>query len=74
MVANLGSHAVRHWGAKVSIRRAHGIGKRLSEVDTNEYLAEMANSLRLVVTDIAEFLGSQKFPEELKRFEAYFYA
>lgn len=43
-------------------------------MDTNEYLAEMANSLRLVVTDIAEFLGSQKFPEELKRFEAYFYA
>jgi hypothetical protein len=58
---------------KFTSKTLREFGKRLAAMPTDEYLAEIASSLRMEVPRIAEFLGRAKFSEELGRFEEYFY-
>jgi hypothetical protein len=58
---------------KFTSKTLREFGKRLATMATDEYLAEIANSLRPEVPKIAEFLGRADLSEELSRFEEYFY-
>jgi hypothetical protein len=50
------------------------LGERFAAMDTDSYLAEIANSMRPLFSGIAKFFGSSEFPEDLRRFEQYLYA
>jgi hypothetical protein len=58
---------------KLTSKTLKEFGKRLAGMATDEYLAEVASSLRTEVSRIAEFLGRADFSEELGQFEEYFY-
>jgi hypothetical protein len=49
-------------------------GKRLAAMDTDEYLAEIAEAMRPAVAGWAEFLAQEDSSEQVRRFEEYFYS
>jgi hypothetical protein len=67
---------LRYVGGEPKLNSAERMkfGERFAAMDADSYMAEIANSMRPLLSGIAKFLGSSEFPEELKRFEQFLYA